>query len=100
MRLREFITKQSVDLYEINMSPRNLEQLASQIQGVRVGMEFEMCVSDAVDTVLEPGEPEREREDEPISSLEDIEEFFSGGNNSRQNVNRLMNRLDERWSLS
>ena len=98
MRLREFITKQSVDLYEINMSPRNLEQLASQIQGVRVGMEFEMCVSDAVESNLESGEPEREREDEPISSLEDIEEFFSGGNNSRQNVNRLMNRLDERWS--
>ena len=97
MRLREFTKKPEVDLFEINMSPKNLEQLASQIQGARVGMEFEMCVPDARTTDEQEIESKREREDEESGSLSDIEEFFRGGNNSRQSVNRLMDRLEDRW---
>lgn len=96
MRLREFTKKPEVDLFEINMRPKNLEQLASQIQGARVGMEFEMCVPDAGYQEREI-EPEPERQDEDSSSLRDIENFFMGGNNSRQSVNRLMDRLKDRW---
>jgi hypothetical protein len=97
MRLREFTKKPAVDLFEINMSPTNLEQLASQVQGVRVGMEFEMCVPGAGERE-EESEPEREREDEVADSISNIEDFFSGGgNNSRQSVSRLMNRLEDRW---
>lgn len=96
MRIQEFNPKQPVDLFEINMRSTNLERLAKQIEGVRVGMEFEMCVPDAMG--VEFSEPEREREDEPTSSLEDIKEFFSGGNNNSRSVTNLMYKLDSRWS--
>lgn len=100
MRAFEFTVtpiQEAVDLYEISMRPKNLEQLARQVQGVRVGMEFEMCVPESGKREVE-SEPEREREDEDSGSLRDIEDFFSGGgNNSRQSVSRLMNRLEDRW---
>ena len=95
MRASE-LTRSGIDLFEISMSPKNLEQLASQIQGARVGMEFEMYVPDAGERKQEI-EREREREDAESGSLSDIEEFFRGGNNSRQSVNRLMDRLEDRW---
>ena len=95
MRASE-LTRSGIDLFEISMSPTNLEQLASQIQGARVGMEFEMYVPDAGERKQE-SEREREREDAESGSLRDIEEFFRGGNNSRQSVNRLMDRLEDRW---
>ena len=96
MRLREFASKPEVDLFEINMRPKNLEQLASQIQGVRVGMEFEMCVPRAGEREQE-SEPEREREDEDTRSFRHIENFFMAGNNSRYSVSRLMDKLEDRW---
>ena len=43
MRAQEFITE-SVNLFEVNMSPGSLRQLASSIDA-RAGMEFEMIVS-------------------------------------------------------
>lgn len=96
MRLREFTKKPEVDLFEINMSPKNLEQLASQIQGARVGMEFEMCVPGAGESEQE-SEPERESEYEGALNLEEIEEFFRGGNNSSRAVSNLMYNLKSRW---
>ena len=99
MRFKQF--KQTIkedDLFEINMSPKNLRKLAADINA-KAGVEFEMIVpntqSDDEDDFGEPdyGEDQRSR------SWSDIEEFFLGGDgvNSRRDVERALQRLQEEF---
>ncbi len=81
------------DLFEINMSPSNLEKLANQIDA-RAGMEFEMVVPN-----VENDEDDFESEpdynyDESVSNFNDIENFFIGDYNSRRSVQGAISELE------
>ena len=92
MRLREFNPKPPVDLFEINMSPSNLERLANQLTRVRVGMEFEMCVPGAGGEESEDFVSEPDNTEESATSFSDIERFFRGQNGARS-IDRLISKL-------
>jgi len=88
---------QEQDLFEINMSPSNLEKLASQIDAM-AGMEFEMIVPDATsgddEGELEPNYDEDRR----VRSLSDVEDFFYDGDfNGRREVQRLLEQLEDEY---
>lgn len=97
MRLHEFNPKQPVDLFEINMRSTNLERLAKQIEGVRVGMEFEMCVPGTGESDSDDFLPEPYNMDEIAYSFSDIEGFFRGENSARR-INRLISKLRNRYN--
>lgn len=100
MRAVEFTLtpiREAIDLYEINMSPKNLDQLARQIEGARVGMEFEMCVPGASDEDSEDFESEPYNTEESATSFSEIEDFF-GGENSTYSVRRLIARLEDEYN--
>jgi hypothetical protein len=83
-------------LAEINMSPSSLKQLASQINA-RAGMEFEMIVPNAENNEGGDMEPDYD-EDQRTRSFSDIEEFFNDGDyNSRSDVRRLIEKLQEAY---
>jgi hypothetical protein len=101
MKLRDInpqppvLVEQQLD--EINMSPTSLKQLASKINA-RAGMEFEMIVpgSSTGDEDYEQ-EPDYD-EDQRTRSFSDIEEFFNDGDyNSRGEVQRLIEKLQEAY---
>jgi len=108
MRYQEIkIIQEDEDLFEINMSPGNLDKLASQIDA-RAGMEFEMIVPGVKDQESE-FEPDYDS-DESCRSIDDAVEFFHDGDyNSRNDVRRLqiqmqqdygewlMEKIDEDW---
>ena len=93
--LQPKLIEQQLD--EINMSPTSLKQLASKINA-RAGMEFEMIVPGAStgdeDDELEPDYSDDQR----TRSFSDIEEFFNDGDyNSRGEVQRLIEKLQEAY---
>jgi hypothetical protein len=98
MRLRQFAITEST-LFEINMSPGNLQKLASEIDA-RVGMEFEMVVPvesyDYGDDDYE-SEPDFDQ-NERVRGMYSIEQFFNDGDyNSRRTVERVMAELREEY---
>ena len=90
MRYKEIKPLQEQNLFEINMSPKNLEQLASKISA-RAGLEFEMIVPNAENKDNDDYESEPDYEmDESVSDIDDaVRFFFEGDYNSRDDVNRL-----------
>lgn len=87
------VAEQQLD--EINMSPSSLKQLASKITA-RAGMEFEMIVPGA-NTEDDEQEPDYDQ-DQRTRSFSDIEEFFNDGDyNSRNEVQRLIEKLQEAY---
>lgn len=97
MRYQEIkIIQEDQDLFEINMSPKNLDKLASEIDA-RAGMEFEMIVPDArVDSEFD-GQLERDDDyDRRARSIDDIENFFFDGDfNGRITIRRLVEALQQ-----
>ena len=94
MRYQEIkIIQEDADLFEINMSPGNLDKLASQIDA-RAGMEFEMIVPG-----VKGDDPEMEPDynsDERCRSIDDAVQFFHDGDyNGRREVQRLRERMEE-----
>ena len=94
MRYQEIkIINEDEDLFEINMSPGNLDKLASQIDA-RAGMEFEMIVPG-----VKGDDPEMEPDynsDERCRSIDDAVQFFHDGDyNGRREVQRLRERMEE-----
>jgi predicted chitinase len=88
MRAKEFTINEGVNLFEINMSPSSLQQLASGIDA-HAGMEFEMYVpttSFAVATAAKTN-------DEFVESFDQIVEFFLGPNNLKT-LNRVVDKLN------
>ena len=89
--------KEDQDLLEINMSPSNLEKLASQIDA-QAGMEFEMIVPGVSnpndDSELEPNYDDY---DENVTSIDDAVNFFDDGDH---NGSREIRRLREQMSDS
>lgn len=100
MRAVEFTLtpiREAIDLYEINMSPSNLERLTKKMPGVRVGMEFEMCVPGASDEDSEDFVSEPYNTEESATSFSEIEDFF-GGENSTYSIRRLIARLEDEYN--
>lgn len=96
MKFTEFKTiKEDEDLFEINMSPSNLVKLANEIDA-KVGIEFEMIVPNVKNDDYEPEfEPDYDQ-DEGISSVDNIRDFFHDGDyNSRRDVNNLIDSIME-----
>jgi hypothetical protein len=105
MRAVEFIKSkvaEGVDsLFEINMSPKNLERLIADIPGARVGIEFEMVVpgigSPDNDDDFE-SEPDMDM-DERVYDISDVVSFFENGDmNSRRDIRRLREELEEKFN--
>jgi hypothetical protein len=101
MRARQFIKttrkiSESQDLFEINMSPSNLQKLAKNIDA-QVGIEFEMIVPDVA---VEDEDPEVDYDgyDERVSSIDEAVEFFDDGDhNSRGAIRRLRDAMNEEY---
>ena len=95
MRFNEVkkLIKEDVDLFEVNMSPSNLDKLSSQIDAL-AGMEFEMIVPD---TQGEGGSDDFESEpdyDESVDSIEDAARFFHDGDyNGRRTIDGMTDRM-------
>ncbi len=104
MRAVEFTKSkiaESVDsLFEINMSPKNLERLVADIPGARVGMEFEMIVPGIGNPDNDDFESEPNMDmDERVYDISDVVSFFENGNrNSRRDIRRLKEKLEEQFN--
>lgn len=104
MRAAEFtLTKiqEGVDqLFEINMSPNNLERLVADISGARVGIEFEMIVPGIGNANNDNFESEPDMDaDERVYDIDDVVSFFENGDtNSRGDIRRLREQLEEQFS--
>ena len=97
MRARNFIAE--AELFEINMSPGNLKQLASKIDA-RVGMEFEMIVPNVESDENSESEPDYTN-DERVRGWSSIEQFFNDGDyNSRSAVADLNQELFQQYTES
>ena len=87
-------------LYEIDMSPSNLKQLAAKT-GAIAGMEFEMVVPDTEGDEEPEMEPDFDQ-DERARSFDAVQNFFHDGDyNDRRTMQRFMQRLAqdyEEWS--
>ena len=96
MRYKEIKPLQEQSLFEINMSPRSLEQLAAKISA-RAGLEFEMIVPDAENTNSDDYESEPDYDsDEGCNDIDDAVRFFHDGDfNSRSDVSRLRDDMME-----
>ena len=96
MRYKEIKPLQEQSLFEINMSPRSLEQLAAKISA-RAGLEFEMIVPNAENTNSDDYESEPDYDsDESCNDIDDAVRFFHDGDfNSRNDVNRLRDAMFE-----
>lgn len=95
MRARDFTDP--VSLFEIDMSPSNLEQLASGITA-NVGMEFEMVMPDMLEP-YEEDDPEPDYDmDERANSIDDIIEFFYNSDyNNYAEIRDLKERLQSKY---
>ena len=96
MRYKEIKPLQEQSLFEINMSPRSLEQLAAKISA-RAGLEFEMIVPNAENTNSDDYESEPDYDsDEGCNDIDDAVRFFHDGDfNSRSDVSRLRDAMME-----
>ena len=96
MRYKEIKPLQEQSLFEINMSPRSLEQLAAKISA-RAGLEFEMIVPNAENTDSDGYESEPDYDtDESCNDIDDAVRFFHDGDfNSRGDVRRLRDSMIE-----
>lgn len=101
MRAKELLITEA-QLNEIDMSPRGLQQLASQIDA-RAGMEFEMIVPDVHQPDDEPEwEPDWDQ-DQRTRSFDDIRQFFHDGDyNGRRQVDDLIEEIEgeyQEWQM-
>ena len=96
MRYKEIKPLAEQSLFEINMSPRSLEQLAAKISA-RAGLEFEMIVPNAENTNSDDLESEPDYDsDEGCNDIDDAVRFFHDGDfNSRNDVSRLRDAMME-----
>ena len=100
MRYKEFELTED-ELFELNMSPGNLEKMAANIDA-RAGMEFEMIIPGASagdDDYYDP-EPDYDMDESFPSGRgwhRDVTDFFMGGEfgNSRREVEGAINRFEE-----
>ncbi len=103
------------DLFEVKMSPGELQKWAEsgEAEGIRAGFEAELIFRDTAREEEEESEPDYDQ-DERANSIDEIVDFFQGGENGigRNTANRLRDDLytafqewqsegfDQEWSES
>ena len=92
----EFALLEQEFLSEVKMTSKNLAKLASDIKGVKVGLEFEMIVPNAkVNDEDQDMEPDYDQ-DERVRSIDDAVNFFDDGDyNGRNQLRRLRDDMEE-----
>lgn len=92
---RPALLRESQQLDEIRMNPASLRRAAAQT-GALVGMEFEMCVPDVVGGEEDlPQEPDYSQDETPESIQQIFDFFYDSEYNTRSQVERLRDRLEE-----
>jgi hypothetical protein len=97
------------DLFEVKMTSKNLANLAKDIKGAKVGLEFEMIVPNVANDENSDMEPDYDQ-DVRVRDIDDAVSFFDDGDyNGRNEIRRLRERMesdffdwqqekiDERW---
>lgn len=89
-------------LDEVRMGASDLERFVNspEAQGIRIGFEAELIFPDMGTSDYSDYEPEyeRDRDDESAEDFADISRFFyDGDHNSRNDVQRVIERLEERY---
>lgn len=87
------------ELFEVAMNPANLKKLASQIEGAKVGMEFEMVVPNVDIDGEDSFESERDYDqDERVADINDVCRFFYDGDyNGSGAIDRLRDELTNKY---
>lgn len=104
MRYRDFKLTED-ELFELNMSPSNLQRMAADINA-QAGMEFEMIIPNAAEEAEDEYESEPDYEmDEGFPTgrgwRQEVIDFFRGGDGGspRSTISRALDSLDEDyWS--
>ena len=90
------IDEDEEDLFEVKMSPSELEKWArsEEAAGIQAGFEAEMIFRDAGGGDEEDYEPDYDQ-DEPTYSIDNVVDFFQGGDNGigRSSANRLQREM-------
>jgi len=82
------------DLFEVKMTSKNLANLAKDIKGAKVGLEFEMIVPNVANDEGGDQEPDYDQ-DERVRDIEDAVNFFDDGDyNSRNEIRRLRDQME------
>jgi hypothetical protein len=88
------------DLFEVKMSPGELQKWAAseEAQGIRAGFEAELIFRDTGRGVEQDSEPDYDQ-DERARDIDQVVNFFQGGENgiTRNQANRLRNDLYEQF---
>ena len=97
------------DLFEVKMTSKNLANLAKDIKGVKVGLEFEMIVPNTDEPEDQDMEPDYDQ-DERVRDIDDAVNFFDDGDfNGPRSIRDLrssmiddyqtwvMENMDESW---
>ena len=82
------------DLFEVKMTSKNLANLAKDIKGAKVGLEFEMIVPNVSNDEDSDQEPDYDQ-DERVRDIDDAVNFFDDGDyNGRNEIRRLRERME------
>jgi hypothetical protein len=96
----EDVIAESEDLFEVKMSPGELQKWAEseEAQGIRAGFEAELIFRDTGREDEQESEPDYDQ-DERARDIESVVDFFQGGENgiSNREGDRLRNRLYEEF---
>ena len=96
MRYNEILSED--ELFEINMSPTNLQKLAAAIPDARAGLEFEMCVPGAADADGDYDQEPDYDQDQRCRSIQDAFDFFYDGDwNSRRSCESMRDKMQEQY---
>lgn len=93
-KLAEELALFEEDLFEVKMTSKNLANLAKDIKGARVGLEFEMIVPNVANDENGDMEPDYDQ-DERVRDIDDAVNFFDDGDyNSRNEIRRLREQME------
>ena len=84
---------------EVSMAPSDLNKWLNspEAEGMLMGVEFEMCVPNVAEDDEGDLEPDYDY-DEPVYSVQDIREFFTGGDYSNYSAgSRVWDELEEKY---
>jgi hypothetical protein len=82
------------DLFEVKMTSKNLANLAKDIKGAKVGLEFEMYVPNVSNDEDRDQEPDYDQ-DERVRDIDDAVNFFDDGDyNGRNEIRRLREQME------
>jgi len=82
------------DLFEVKMTSKNLANLAKDIKGAKVGLEFEMIVPNVANDEDGDLEPDYDQ-DVRVRDIEDAVNFFDDGDyNGRNEIRRLREQME------